>query len=128
MGKDRKRLEARSGYLERRQVAHDQNAEIKPNDRPGTPRGWRANLRGTAPHHCSRLIWLPVVRDFDAADACEEVIGDVARHLVSKRSERPVVVGASDGNAKIPSVNPRTSLGANDDVQFCLVDRPIAER
>lgn len=44
------------------------------------------------------------------------------------RSKRPVPIGASDGNAEAPRVNRRAALGANDDIQFCLVDRAIAER
>src|SRR5439155_1687396 len=68
------------------------------------------------------------VRDFDAPDTCEDVVGDVAWHLVGKRRERPVLIGTPDGNAKIPEVNRRATLGANDHGQFCLVDRPITER
>jgi len=47
---------------------------------------------------------------------------------VGKRRERPVLIGTPDGNAKIPEVNRRATLGANDHGQFCLVDRPITER
>jgi len=44
------------------------------------------------------------------------------------RSKWPVFIGASDRNTEAPRVNRRAALGANDDIQFCLVDRAIAER
>src|SRR5437870_901235 len=93
-----------------------------------TERTENTTLRRTAPNRHSGAIRLPIFRNFDAADAVEEIGGDVARHLLGERSKRPVVVGASHRDAEGPEVNRRTAPGANDGVELCLVDRAPAER
>ena len=85
-------------------------------------------LRGALTRHQDRAVRLSMFRNLDRADAVEQIGGDVVRHRLAKRRQRPLVVGAPHGNAERPRINRCAAARAHDDIELRLAVRAPAER
>src|SRR6266568_4148032 len=84
-------------------------------------------LRRTLARCQDRAVRLPIVRNLDRPDAVEQIGGDVVRHCLAKRRQRPLVVCAPHGNAERPRINRCAAPRAHDDIEFRLAVRAPAE-
>src|SRR6516164_7725318 len=84
-------------------------------------------LRRTLPRRQDRTIRLAVFRNLDGADAIEQISGDVVRHHLAERRQRPVGVGAAHGKTKCPGIDRRAAPGANDNLKFRVALRAPAQ-
>src|SRR5262249_35419085 len=117
---------ARKEYLPSEQTLV---AELSVGEREVIPKwaGARRNALGrTLPRDQDRTIRLPVFRDLDDADAVEQMGGDVVRHHLAERRQRPVGVGAAHGKINRPGIDRCAALGAYDDRKFRIALRAPA--